>query len=81
MTFMIITVVIIIIMIRLTTIIEIIISLSQAKEVAEVQETLAEFLKLASSKYPVVAFVPPRPMTDKEFFGLFGCEYWGTIII
>jgi hypothetical protein len=47
------------------------------KEVAEVQETLAEFLMLASSKYDVKPFMPPRPMTDKEFFGVFGCEYWG----
>lgn len=50
---------------------------SQFKEVEEVQETLTEYLKLASSKYIVAAFVPPRPFTDAEFFGPFGCEYWG----
>ena len=50
---------------------------SQFKEVEEVQETLQEFLKLASIKYTVAAFVPPRPFTDAEFFGPFGCEYWG----
>jgi hypothetical protein len=50
---------------------------SQFKEVEEVQETLAEYLKLASSKYTVAAFIPPRPFTDAEFFGPFGCEYWG----
>lgn len=50
---------------------------SQFKEVEEVQETLAEYLKLASSKYTVAEFIPPRPFTDAEFFGPFGCEYWG----
>lgn len=50
---------------------------SQFKEVEEVQETLQEYLKLASTKYTVPAFVPPRPFTDAEFFGPFGCEYWG----
>lgn len=50
---------------------------AQFKEVEEVQETLVEYLKLASSKFTVAAFVPPRPFTDAEFFGPFGCEYWG----
>lgn len=50
---------------------------SQFKEVEEVSETLAEYLKLASSKYTVTAFIAPRPFTDAEFFGPFGCEYWG----
>ena len=49
----------------------------QAKEVAEVQETLDEYLKLASRKYIVTAFVPPKPYTDLQFFGPFGCEYYG----
>jgi hypothetical protein len=50
---------------------------SQLKETKEVQETLVEFLKLSMSDYKVVAYVPLRPFTDKEFFGPFGCEYWG----
>ena len=49
----------------------------QAKEVAEVQETLDEYLKLASSKYTVSTFVPSKPYTDLQFFGPFGCEYYG----
>jgi hypothetical protein len=50
---------------------------SQAREVQEVQETLAEFLKLASSKYAVVPYIPVRPLSDKELFGPLGCEFWG----
>lgn len=50
---------------------------NQAKEVAEVQETLLEYLTLVSSKYTITAFVPPRLYTDLEFFGPFGCEYYG----
>ena len=49
----------------------------QAKEVAEVQETLDEYLKLASTKYTVSTFVPSKPYTDLQFFGPFGCEYYG----
>ena len=51
--------------------------LSQAKEITEVQETLAEFLKLAALKYEVTPFVPTRPLTDAELFGPLGCEFWG----
>ena len=50
---------------------------SQAREVEEVQETLAEFLKLASSKYEVKPYIPTRPITDAELFGPLGCEFWG----
>ena len=50
---------------------------NQAKEVEEVAETLAEYLKLSSSKYKVQAFIPPRMLTDKEYLGPFGCEFWG----
>lgn len=49
----------------------------QAKEVAEVSETLAEYLVLSSSKYKVERFVPPRMLSDKEYLGPFGCEFWG----
>jgi hypothetical protein len=49
----------------------------QAKEVEEVQETLAEFLKLASDKYKVVPYAPARPLTDKDYMGPLGCEFWG----
>jgi len=50
---------------------------SQAKEVEEVQETLAEFLKIASTNYEVKPFVPTRPLSDAELFGPLGCEFWG----
>ena len=50
---------------------------NQGKEVAEVSETLGEFLVLASSAYKVDKFIPPRMLTDKEYLGPFGCEFWG----
>lgn len=50
---------------------------SQAKEVEEVQETLAEFLKLASLSYEVKPYTPIRPLTDAELYGPLGCEFWG----
>lgn len=50
---------------------------NQLKELEEVQETLAEFLKLASSKYQIKPFIPSRPLTDAELFGPLGCEFWG----
>ena len=50
------------------------------KEVEEVQETLAEFLKLASTgKYDVARYIPSRPLTDKEYLGPLGCEFWGKV--
>ena len=49
----------------------------QLKESEEVQETLAEFLKLISSKYTVKPFLPSRPLTDAELFGPLSCEFWG----
>lgn len=49
----------------------------QRKEVQEVQETLADYLKLISVKYEVEPYMPPRPVTDKELFGPLGCEFWG----
>jgi len=50
---------------------------SQSKEVEEVQETLAEFLKLASNQYEVKPYTPVRPLTDAELYGPLGCEFWG----
>lgn len=50
---------------------------SQGKEVEEVTETLAEYLKLSSSKYSVTAYVSPRPLTEKDYLGPLGCEFWG----
>lgn len=47
------------------------------KEVQEVQETLSEFLKLASTKVEVDPYIPTRPLSDKELFGPLGCEFWG----
>jgi len=49
----------------------------QLKEAEEVQETLAEFLKLSAVKYSVKPFIPSRPLTDAELFGPLGCEFWG----
>jgi len=49
----------------------------QAKEVQEVQETLADFLKLVSVKYTVQPYIPIRPLSDAELFGPLGCEFWG----
>ena len=49
----------------------------QLKELVEVQETLAEFLKIASEKYDVQPYTPIRPLTDAELFGPLGCEFWG----
>ena len=49
----------------------------QAREVKEVLETLAEFLTLASSKYNVPPFDPTHTLTDAEFYGPLGCEFWG----
>ena len=49
----------------------------QAREVQEVQETLADFLKLASMKYDVQPYIPVRPLSDAELFGPLGCEFWG----
>ena len=52
---------------------------SQLREAEEVQETLAEYLKLASAdgKYSVQPYVPTRVLTDAELFGPLGCEFWG----
>jgi len=47
------------------------------KEVEEVRETLAEFLKLSASKYEVEPYRPARQISDKELFGPLGCEFWG----
>ncbi len=49
----------------------------QLKEVEEVEETLEEFLTLASSKYKVPDFIPTKPLGDKELFGPLGCEFYG----
>lgn len=48
----------------------------QAREVSEVQETLADFLKIASEKYEVKPYIPIRPLSDAELFGPLGCEFW-----
>jgi len=50
---------------------------AQEREVAEVQETLADFLKLAATKYVITPYVAPRPLSDAELFGPLGCEFWG----
>lgn len=50
---------------------------AQAREVEEIQETLGEFLKLASTKYTIQSFTPTRPLSDSELFGPLGCEFWG----
>ena len=52
-------------------------SKQEAQEVEEVQETLADFLKLASAKYEVTPYIPVRPLSDKELYGPLGCEWWG----
>jgi len=52
-------------------------SKQEAQEVEEVQETLAEFLKLASTKYEVTPYIPIRPLSDKELYGPLGCGWWG----
>ena len=49
----------------------------QLKELEEVQETLAEFLKISSDKYDVKPYIPTRPLSDAELFGPLGCEFWG----
>jgi hypothetical protein len=51
----------------------------EAREVEEVQETMAEFLKLSSSKYKVDPYTPTRPLSDAELFGPLGCEFWGKV--
>ena len=52
-------------------------AVDQEREVEEVFETLGEFLKLASTKYSVTPYVPPRPLSDAELFGPLGCGFWG----
>lgn len=47
------------------------------KESLEVQETLQEFLKLASAKYDVTMYVEPSRISDKDLFGPLGCEFYG----
>lgn len=50
----------------------------QEKEVEEVQETLADFLRIASQKYEVTPYMPNRS-TEKDLFGPLSCEYWGKV--
>ena len=50
-----------------------------AKEVEEVQETLGEFLKLASNAYSVNPFVATRPLSDSELFGPLSCGFYGKV--
>ncbi len=52
---------------------------SQAREVEEVLETLNEFLSIASTKYTVAIFNPPKPASDAELFGPFGCGFYGKV--
>ena len=47
------------------------------KESLEVQETLQEFLKLASAKFDVTLYVEPARISDKDLFGPLGCEFYG----
>lgn len=49
----------------------------QTKEVEEVQETLTDFLKLASTKYEVKLYSKPQTLSDAQLYGPMGCEYWG----
>mmetsp|Transcript_1244 Transcript_1244/g.1656 ORF Transcript_1244/g.1656 Transcript_1244/m.1656 type:complete len:242 (-) Transcript_1244:200-925(-) len=49
----------------------------QLEEMEEVEETLAEFLTLAQSKYNIPELVDSRSATPEEYFGAFGCEFWG----
>jgi hypothetical protein len=49
----------------------------QEREVREVMETLADYLKLVATKFEVKPFIPVRPLTDAELFGPLGCEFWG----
>lgn len=50
---------------------------AQSKEVEEIQETLADFLKILSTSYKVDVYRPPRPLTEKDYLGPLGCEFWG----
>ena len=52
-------------------------AVDQEREVKEVFDTLADFLKLASTKYTVQPYIPSRPLTDAELFGPLGCQFWG----
>lgn len=49
----------------------------QLREVQEIQETLDEFLSLASTKYKVQPFSTPAVLSDAQLFGPLGCEFWG----
>ncbi|CEM37397.1 unnamed protein product [Vitrella brassicaformis CCMP3155] len=50
----------------------------QLEEVEEVGETLNEFLTLASAKYTIPPIpVPPDFNPEKDYYGIFGCEFWG----
>ena len=63
--------------IELTQAVEKMSSTDELKELEEVQETLAEFLKISSGTYDVQPYTPVRPLTDKELYGPLGCEFWG----
>ncbi len=45
------------------------------------QETLAEFIKLAATNpnYEVTPYTVSRPLSDKELYGPLGCEWWGKV--
>lgn len=51
----------------------------QLKEVKEVEETLIEFLNLASQKYRVRPYVDVGQVSDKDLYGPLGCEFWGKV--
>ena len=50
-----------------------------AKEVEEIQETLADYLKICARNYNVQFFTPSRPLTDAEIFGPLGCGFYGKV--
>jgi len=52
---------------------------AQAREVQEVKETLDEFLKIAATvpSLSVPFYQTPKPASDAELFGPFGCQFYG----
>lgn len=53
----------------------------QEKEVAEVEETLNDYLTAVNNKYPVSFYQgkDKQYLSDKEYYGPFGCEFWGKV--
>lgn len=55
----------------------------QEKEVAEVEETLNDYLNVVNTKYPVNFYEgKAKPyISDKDYYGPLGCEFWGKVHI